>query len=132
VVLVPVGTARKQVVQAYIEGFRRTDHDMILSCLADDISWLIHGYRTLDGKDAFDAEIENDAATGSPTLHIQQLIEESDTVVAIGQGRMTLKVGGPVDFVFAEAFTFRDDKISRIETFHINLNANGVLNAPDA
>jgi|RhiMetdeSRZDD1v2_1073273.scaffolds.fasta_scaffold209745_3 uncharacterized protein len=127
-----IGTTRKQVVQAYIEGFRRTDHDMILSCLADDISWLIHGYRTLDGKDAFDAEIENDAATGSPTLHLQQLIEESDTVVAIGQGQMTLKVGGPVDFVFAEAFTFRDDKISRIETFHINLSANDVFNAPDA
>jgi hypothetical protein len=34
--------------------------------------------------------------------------------------------------VFAEAFTFTDDKISRIETFHINLSANDVLNAPDA
>lgn len=50
-----IGTARKQVVQAYIEGFRRTDHDMILSCLADDISRLIHGHGTFDGKDAFDA-----------------------------------------------------------------------------
>src|SRR4029450_1595282 len=126
-----IGTTRKQVVQAYIEGFRRTDHDMILSCLADDISWLIHGYRTLDGKDAFDAEIENDATTGSPTLHLQQLIEKNDTAVATGQGQMALKVGGPVDFVFAEAFTFREDKISRIETFHINLSANDVFNAPD-
>jgi hypothetical protein len=58
-------TSHKQVVEAYIEGFRRTDHEAIRACLADDIVWVLHGYRTLEGKEAFDAEIDNDAAVGS-------------------------------------------------------------------
>jgi hypothetical protein len=59
--------------------------------------WVLHGYRTLRGKKAFDGEIENDAAVSSPTLHLDRLIEEGDT--------------------------FTGDKISRLETFHISLGA---------
>jgi hypothetical protein len=67
------------------------------------------------------SEIENDAAVGSPTLNLDRLIEEGDTVVAVGNGEMTLKEAGHVPFVFAEVFTFTGDTISRLETFHINL-----------
>jgi ketosteroid isomerase-like protein len=73
----------------------------------------------------FDAEIENDAAVGSPTLHLERLVEEGDSVVAVGHGEMTLKEAGRVAFVFAEVFTFTGDKISRLETFHINLGGPG-------
>jgi uncharacterized protein len=83
--------------------------------------WVLHGYRTLEGKEAFDAEIDNDAAVGSPTLNLDRLIEEGDTVVAVGNGEMTLKEAGRVAFVFTEVFTFSGDKIGRLETFHINL-----------
>jgi ketosteroid isomerase-like protein len=108
-------------VEAYIDGFRRTDHEAIRACLADDVVWVLHGYKTLTGKKAFDAEIENDAAVGSPKLAIDRLVEEGDTVVAVGNGEMTLKEAGRVAFVFTEIFTFTDDRISRLETFHINL-----------
>jgi len=47
----------KEVVEAYVEDFRRSDHEAILACLADDIVWVLHGYRTLRGEDAFDGEI---------------------------------------------------------------------------
>jgi ketosteroid isomerase-like protein len=113
--------SHKHVVEAYIDGFRRTDHEAILACLDDDIEWVLHGYHTLRGKEAFDGEIENDAAVGSPTLDLDRLIEEGDTVVAVGNGQMTLKEAGPVPFVFTEVFTFTGDKVSRLETFHINL-----------
>lgn len=86
---------------------------------------MLHGYRTLRGKEAFDDEIENDAAVGSPTLHLDRLIEAGDTVVAVGHGEMTLKEAGRVAFVFAEVFTFTGDRISRLETFHINLGGPG-------
>ena len=56
-----------------------TDHEAILAGLADDVVWVLHGYRTLRGKEAFDGEIENDAAVGSPTLNLDRLIEEGDT-----------------------------------------------------
>jgi ketosteroid isomerase-like protein len=117
--------AHKAVVEAYIEGFRHTNHQAILACLADDVEWVLHGYRTLRGKEAFDAEIENAAAVGSPTLNLDRLIEEGDTVVAVGSGAMTLKEAGRVAFVFTEVFTFTGDRISRIETFHINVGSSG-------
>ena len=43
---------RKSIVEKYIEGFNRSDHAQILSCLADDVVWALHGYRTLEGKEA--------------------------------------------------------------------------------
>jgi ketosteroid isomerase-like protein len=117
---------RKDVVARYIDGFRRTDHDAILACITDDIEWVIHGYRTMHGKDAFDAEIENDAASAQ-TLELDRLVEEGDTVVGVGHGSMILKDGGPVSFVFSEVFTFSGERISRIETFHMNLADDGSL-----
>jgi uncharacterized protein len=118
-------SSNKSMVERYIDGFRRTDREAILDCLADDVVWVLHGYRTLRGKDAFDGEIENDAAVGSPTLALDRLVEEGDTVVATGTGQMTLKDGGPVGFVFAEVFTFGDGRISRVETFHLNVSGAG-------
>ena len=127
-------TAQQRVVEAYIDGFRRTDHDAILSCLTDDIVWVLHGYRTLEGKEAFDREIENAAAVGSPTLFIDRLVEDGATVVAVGHGEMTLKEAGKVAFVFAEVFTFAGERISRLETFHINVarSADTLFQPPGA
>jgi uncharacterized protein len=89
----PVASHRG-VVEAYVEGFRRSDHEAILACLTDDVEW-VHGYRTLQGKAAFEGEIESDVAVGSPTLHLDRLIEEGDTVVAIGQRRDDPRGGRP-------------------------------------
>ena len=110
---------RKAVVETYIDGFRRSDHEQILSCLTDDVVWELHGYKTLQGKDAFDAEIENEGFEGSPTLTIDRLIEEGDTVVAVGGGSVARKGGGRPTFVFCDVFTFTGDAISRLETYHV-------------
>jgi uncharacterized protein len=77
------------------------------------------------GQAAFDGEIENDAAVGSPTLTLDRLIEEGDTVVAVGSGEMSLKEAGRVAFVFTEVLTFAGDRISRLETFHVNVGSPG-------
>jgi hypothetical protein len=37
---------------------------------------------------------------------------------------MTLKESGRVSFVFTEVFTFTGDRISRLETFHINIGGS--------
>jgi uncharacterized protein len=115
-------SARKQVVETYIEGFRRSDHSMVLGCLADDVVWEIYGQATVTGKDAFDAAIENEAFVGGPELSLHRLVEEDDVVVAVGSGRMTPREGDPIRFVFTEVFTFTGDVVSRLETFHINLS----------
>jgi uncharacterized protein len=114
-------TGRKAVVERYIEGFRRKDHDMILSCVTDDVVWELHGYTTIKGRDAFDAEIDNDAFEGRPTLTIDRLVEEGDTVVAIGGGSATMKSGEVLRFLFSDVFTFTGDAINRLETYQVNL-----------
>jgi uncharacterized protein len=113
---------RKEVVETYIEGFRRSNHEMILSTLTDDVVWELFGYTTLTGKDAFDKEIENPDFVGSPELTIDRLVEEADTVVAIGTGKVARREGDPLVFVFSDVFTFTGDKISRLETYQVNLN----------
>ena len=115
-------SVRKDVVDTYIEGFRRSDHAQILSCLADDVVWELPGYATLTGKDAFDKEIQNDAFVGSPKLTIDRMIEEADSVVAVGSGEAARRDGDLLSFVFCDVFTFTGDKISRLETYQVNLS----------
>jgi uncharacterized protein len=111
----------KDVVEAYFEGFRRSDHDQILACLTDEVVWDLPGYAHLRGKDAFDQEIENDEFVGSPTLIVDRLIEEGDAVVAIGNGEATRKSGELHRFAFCDVFTFTDGKVSRVESYLVPL-----------
>jgi ketosteroid isomerase-like protein len=112
-------STRKRVVEKYIDGFRRSDHAQILSCLTDDVVWALHGYKTLKGKDAFDAEIENDAFEGSPILTIDRLIEEGDSVACTGGGSVSERGADPREFVFCEVFGFSGDTVSRLDTYHV-------------
>src|SRR5688572_12018543 len=115
-------STRKDVVERYIDGFRKMDHAQILSCVADDVVWVLHGYTSLAGKEAFDREISNPEFTGAPKLTIKQLIEEGDAVVAVGAGEAAQAEGGVLSFVFCDVFTFTGDKISRLETYQVNLS----------
>lgn len=78
-------------------------------------SWL----KTLKGKDAFDAEIENEDFEGNPALTIDRIIEEGDSVAVTDSGSVTKRGGERVQFKFSEMFTFSGDAISRLETYHI-------------
>jgi uncharacterized protein len=112
---------RKEVVERYFEGFRRSDHGQILACLTDDVVWDLPGYTHLQGKDAFDREIENPEFVGRPTLSVDRLIEEADTVVAIGNGEATHKGGERHRFAFCTVLTFSGDKIRRVESYLVPL-----------
>jgi ketosteroid isomerase-like protein len=41
---------RKALVQRYLDGFRRSDHGLILSCLTDDVVWDLPGHRHLTAR----------------------------------------------------------------------------------
>ena len=113
----------KDTVRKYIDGFNKSDHAQILSCLTDDIEWLMPGYFHLTGKEAFDKEIENDAFTGSPTVKITRLVEENDVVIAEGTVRVAWKDGGFLDAVFCDAFEMANGRIRRLVSYQDNLKA---------
>ena len=81
-------SANKQTVETYIDGFNRSDHAQILSCLTADIQWTVFGAYRLSGKEAYDSAIENPAFVGSPTVTIVRMVEEGDVVMA----EMTVEV----------------------------------------
>lgn len=111
----------KQTVQQYIDGFNKSDHAQILSCLTDDIEWLMPGNFHLRGKVAFDREIENDAFTGSPTVSITRMTEEHDVVAAEGAVRVEWKSGGFLNAVFCDLFELENSKIKRLITYQVTL-----------
>jgi hypothetical protein len=46
-------------IESYMDGFRRSDHEMILGCLTDDVVWRIHGLRTTHGKAESTAQVDS-------------------------------------------------------------------------
>ncbi len=114
----------KAVVERYFDGFRRSDHQAVLDCLTDGVVWDLPGFARLTGKDAYDREIENEDFVGSPELTVERLIEEGDTVVAIGRGETTHRSGERRRFAFCDVFTFAGDEIRRVESYLVPLGGD--------
>ena len=81
------------IVEAYVEGFRRSDKPAILALLTDDVAWDLPGFRHLTGKADFEAEIVNPQFEENPTLVVDRKVEQGDTVVCIGEGQGQMKTG---------------------------------------
>jgi len=110
----------KKIIQKYMDGFIVSDHEKILSCLAEDIVWDMPGFFHLNGKQAFDKEIENDNFEGRPTIKITRMIEENDIVVAEGSVQSKIKAGGMLDAVFCDVFHMENGKIKHLTTYLMN------------
>ena len=114
-------TENKKTVERYMDGFRKSDHEQILSCLTDDVEWELPGAYHHAGKKAFDGEIENEAFTGSPDITITRIIEENDVVVAEGTVRARRRAGGVMNGVFCDVFLMRDAKIRKLISYFIEI-----------
>ena len=110
-------TENKKTIERYLEGFRRSDHAMVLSCLTNDVEWVIPGMFHIRGKEAFDKEIENEAFTGSPTIVLTRLTEEDDVVFAEGTVRAQHREGGVLHLVFCDAFEMEGAKIKKLTSY---------------
>ena len=117
-------TESKKTVEKYMEGFRRSDHQMILDCLTDDVVWKMPGVYTHRGKEAFDKEIENDNFVGSPTIQVKRLVEENDIVIAEGAVQGKMKNGNALDAVFCDVFEMTGGKIRCLTSYLMTLNTS--------
>ncbi len=114
----------KQTVETYIEGFRRSDHAMVLSCLTDDVIWEMPGVYRHVGKEEFDKEIENENFIGSPTIQIKRLTEENNVVIAEGAVQGKMRNGGKLDAVFCDVFEMENGKIKKLTSYLMSLNVS--------
>ncbi len=107
----------KKMIERYIDGFNKSDHAQILSCLTDDIVWDMPGLFHHVGKEAFDREIENEAFEGIPKVRVTRMTEESDVVIVEGSVETKKKGGEVIHLVFCDVFEMRDGKITKIIGF---------------
>ena len=107
----------KATVEKYMDGFRKGDHELVLSCLTDDVVWEMPGAFHLVGKEAFDKEIENEAFVGLPMITVTRMTEENDVVVAEGAVRSGRRAGGVLNAVFCDVFVMRRGKIERLISY---------------
>ncbi len=107
----------KQTIKKYIDGFNRLDHAQILSCLTDDVEWIMPGIFHYKGKEAFDREIENPAFSGTPVITITRMTEENDVVIAEGTVIAQKASGEKLPLVFCDVFEMRDGKIAKLIGF---------------
>lgn len=114
----------KKTVERYIDGFRKSDHDEILSCLTDDIEWTVFGAFHLTGKEAYDNEIENEAFVGKPDLKIVRMVEEDDVVMAEMTVESQLRDGGTFRAAMSEVFVMQDGLINERRAYLVPLVEN--------
>lgn len=114
----------KKIIEQYLQGFRESDHQKILSCLTDDVVWEMPGIYKHVGKDAFDKEIENENFLGSPTIQLLRLIEENDVVIVEGAVQGAMTNGNKLDVVFCDVFVFEKGKIKHLTSYLMSKNAS--------
>lgn len=107
----------KKTVEKYIDGFNKSDHGQILSCLTDDIEWELPGVFHLYGKESFDKEINNEAFVGNPTVTITILVEENDVVVAEGEVHVKKIDGNILHLKYCDVFIMINTKIRRLVSY---------------
>lgn len=117
-------SANKETVKKYIDGFNKSDHAQILSCLTDDIEWTVFGHFRLSGKDAYDQAIESPDFSGPPVLEIVRLVEEGDVVMAELSGEAQRANGEIMRMAMGEVFVMRDALIAERRAFVIELTEN--------
>ena len=111
----------KETVERYMEGFRRTDRELILSCLTDDVEWFIPGAFHTHGKDEFATHIVDEGFAGQPEIVVSRLVEEDDVVVAEGSVRAGRTDGAVMNLVFCDVFEMAGGKIRKLTSYLMQL-----------
>ena len=100
-------------VHRYLDGFRKNDHEQILSCLTDDIEWTVFGAFHLRGKEAYDKAIDGAPDfIDPPELNVVRMVEQDNVVMAELTGTAKRAAGGEMRMSMAEVFVMRDGKIA--------------------
>ncbi|MCO5178148.1 MAG: nuclear transport factor 2 family protein [Thermomicrobiales bacterium] len=116
----------RRTVGRYMDGFRKNDHEQILSCLTDDITWTVFGAFRLTGKEAYDAAIEGPGFIPPPTLDVVRMVEQDDVIMAEMTGSVRRDTGEVMRMTMAEVFVMRDAKIAERRAWVIELKEDDV------
>jgi uncharacterized protein len=119
-------SVNKKTVERYLDGFRMGDHELILSCLTEDVIWDLPGAFHLVGKQAFDKEIENPAFQGHPVIAVSRTTEENDVVIVEGTVRAQKADGEFLNLAFVDVFEMLNGRICRLISYLMEVKDDGL------
>ena len=114
-------TPNKRTIDAYMDGFRRNDHSMVLACLTDDVAWEIPGAFQVHGKEAFAQHIVDEGFVASPAITVSRMTEEANVVVAEGSVETRRTDGSVLKLMFCDVFEMRDGRVRRLVSYLVPL-----------
>jgi ketosteroid isomerase-like protein len=107
----------KKMVEKYMDGFNKSDHEQILSCLTECVEWVLPGVFHHIGKGAFDKEIENPAFEGKPVITLTRGMEENNIVITEGTVRTKKKDAQYINLVFCDVLEMKDGLINKLTSY---------------
>lgn len=110
-------SANTKTVEAYLDGFRRTDRQLILSCLTDDVEWLIPGAFHVHGIGQCAEHIVDEGFAGNPEISVSRMLEADDVVIVEGSVRAPREDGSALDLAFCDMFDMRGGRIRRLVSY---------------
>jgi uncharacterized protein YndB with AHSA1/START domain/ketosteroid isomerase-like protein len=108
---------RSRLLESYVDGFRAGDHEAILDCLTDDVTWDIVGHATANGAEEFAKLIDGPEGASLPRLTVDRTVVEDEVIAAFGAGEFEDADGETHRFRYADSFTFRDGLISAVVSY---------------
>lgn len=88
-----------------------------LSCLSDDVEWLIPGAFHVHGKEAFASHIVDEGFVPGPEITVTRMIESEDVVVAEGSVRTQRTDGTILCLAFCDLFEMEDGRIRKLISY---------------
>jgi uncharacterized protein len=107
----------KKSVERYMSAFEKGDRQKVLSCLTDDVVWILPGIFQKNGKKEFESEIRNNAFQGDPEITVARMTEGNDVVIAEGSVRTQKKNGEFINLSFCDVFEMQDGKIQKLTSY---------------
>lgn len=107
----------KETVKTYMNAFEKGDRLKVLSCLTDDVVWILPGVYHLKGKKEFEGEIRNDGFQGDPQITVSRMTEENDIVIAEGFVLAQKKSGEFMNLDFCDVFEMKNGKIHKLTSY---------------
>lgn len=109
-------SANKHTVQKFMDAVSQSDHENVLSCLTDDVEWVIPGVAHTHGKAAFGKQIDNEGIA-SCTITVTRLTEENNVVIAEGRVQIAKLDGGLQISVFCDVFEMQETRIKHLTAY---------------
>ncbi len=107
----------QQTIGVYMDGFRKNDRAQILSCLTDDVEWVLPGVFHVHGKEEFNNHIVDEGFVPPPEIMVTRLLEDNDIVMAEGSVRAPRTDGTILNLVFCDVFEMRDARIRKLTSY---------------